>query len=110
MIELSGKEIQDKVGMGVGKVEQVASIDALSIPSPVSGKNRKLKSEYQNRKAKKYVFGFLFHPFFDAKNGWSLRNMPTCCSAQTESKLNPSLITRSPKLSAEQNGERRPWK
>ena len=72
--------------------------------------NRKLKSEYQNRKAKKYVFGFLFHPFFDAKNGWSLRNMPTCCSAQTESKLNPSLITRSPKLSAEQNGERRPWK
>ena len=27
--------------------------------------NRKLKSEYQNRKAKKYVFGFLFHPFID---------------------------------------------
>ena len=26
-----------KAGMGVGKVEQVASIDALSIPPPVSG-------------------------------------------------------------------------
>ena len=36
--ELSEKEIQDKAGMGVGKVEQVASIDALSIPPPVSGK------------------------------------------------------------------------
>ena len=38
----------------------------------------------------------MFHPFFGAKNGWSLRNLPTYCSAHTESKLHPSLITRSP--------------
>ena len=30
------------------------------------------------------------------KNRWSRRNLPTCCSAHTETKLNPSLITRSP--------------
>ena len=47
-------------------------------------------------KAKKYDYNFLFHPFFGAKNGWSLRNMPTYCTAHTETKLNPSLITRSP--------------
>ena len=40
----------------------------------------------------------MFHPFFGAKNGWSPRNLPTCCSTHTETKLNPSLITRSPYL------------
>ena len=43
-------------------------------------------------KAKKYAYSFLFHPFFDAKNGWSLRNMPTCCSAHTDLENNYGLL------------------
>ena len=35
--ELSEKEIQDKAGMGVGKVEQVASIDAQATTPPDAG-------------------------------------------------------------------------
>ena len=46
--------------------------------------------------AEKYDYSYMFHPFFNVKNGWSPRNLPTCCAAHTESKLHSSLITRSP--------------